>query len=100
MNLEKRTDTRQLTRRRGRGQESRASPRHADLVPLAAVEIEFVAVSLARAAVADIGVHGMPVIGCLPTTVRSFDGAELARHARPGLPLDRNGLYFRAGRHE
>src|SRR6266567_699700 len=61
------------------------SPRHADLVPEAAVQVEVVAARLAPSAVADIGVKRMAVVGRLHTAAGPFDGAELARDARPGF---------------
>src|SRR6266567_508288 len=57
----------------------------ADLVPVAAVEVELVAVGLARGAVADVGVQRMAVVGCLRGAAGPLDRAEPAGDARPGL---------------
>jgi putative ABC transport system permease protein len=69
------------------GQAARALPLGADRVPQAAVEVELVAAGLARAAVADIGIQRMAVVGGLQPAVRSPDHAELAGHARAGLDI-------------
>src|SRR5215831_21025429 len=55
-----------------------------DLVPHTAVEVQAVALRLARYAVGDVGVERMPVIGRLCRAVGPLDGAELAGDARTG----------------
>src|SRR5215472_19219521 len=58
---------------------------HMGLVPVAAVELELVAVGLARGAVAYIDVQRVTVVGRLHGATRSSDRAELAGDPRPGL---------------
>jgi 3-(3-hydroxy-phenyl)propionate hydroxylase len=58
-----------------------------DLGPQAAVEVEVVALGLARSGVADVGVQRVPVVGRLQPAVRPLDGAQLACHARAGLGI-------------
>src|SRR5689334_22065761 len=58
------------------------SPGGGDFVPQAAVEVEVVAMRLARDAVADVGVEGMSVVGRLGRAVGALDRAE--RAAYPG----------------
>src|SRR5215469_6408149 len=57
---------------------------HADLIPEAAVEVELVAVRLARAVVADIGVQGVAVVGRLHRVTAPGDRAQPARVAWAG----------------
>ena len=57
---------------------------YADVVPEAAVEVEVVAIGLAGAAVTDIGVEGVAVVGGLQAAAGALDRAELAGDAGAG----------------
>src|SRR6266480_4309049 len=69
-----------------------------DLEPQTAVEVEVVAVGLAGAAVADIGVERMAVVGHLRGAVGPPDGAEPARDTRPSPGVSGNRRPVRGAR--